>query len=308
MARLTYFFFIPSAALSYSANQTSGPKYKFLISEVGGEKRFAAAVAKRLALLGALTQGDRRATGQSNALGLTSFDMDNKFGTKALRAMLDDVWQCTSSSFDSETTNKMIVQGLETIDKHLIDILKEGDNWQMNLAPYSDDSQTEQTYYTMMKDLLLGPCMNLAASRVAAIKDDRSIVNYMTQICEAPEEKDAIKAKMDVEVDAAKERGLNFHALCYIWLYEVGITQQSESKSIRPINVPKFLNRMLGMNLDRQKLMTDVSIVYCEKLSKSLPRQLINYLHIIFQIASLHKAFSQAPREGSGQCEESRNV
>ena len=77
--------------------------------------------------------------------------MDNKFGTKALRAMLDDVWQCTSSSFDSETTDKMIVQGLQMIDKHLIDILKEGDNWQVNLAPYSDDSQSEQTYYAMMK-------------------------------------------------------------------------------------------------------------------------------------------------------------
>ena len=68
--------------------QTSGPQYKFLISEVGGEKRFAAAVAKRLALLGALTQGDRRATGQSNALGLSNFDFDNKFGTKALRKMV----------------------------------------------------------------------------------------------------------------------------------------------------------------------------------------------------------------------------
>ena len=71
--------------------QTSGPMYKFLISDVGGEKR-AAAVAKRLALLGALTQGDHRATGQSNALGLGGFDTDNKFGAKALKQqMLRDI-------------------------------------------------------------------------------------------------------------------------------------------------------------------------------------------------------------------------
>ena len=50
--------------------------------------RFAAAVAKRLALLGVLTQGDRRATGQSSALGLGTFDMDNKFGKAALKEMV----------------------------------------------------------------------------------------------------------------------------------------------------------------------------------------------------------------------------
>ena len=37
---------------THRSNQTSGPIYKFLISDVGGEKRFASAVARRLAKLG----------------------------------------------------------------------------------------------------------------------------------------------------------------------------------------------------------------------------------------------------------------
>jgi len=57
---------------THRSNQTTGPIYKFLISDVGGEKRFASAVARRLALLGALTQGDCRATGSANSLGLAS--------------------------------------------------------------------------------------------------------------------------------------------------------------------------------------------------------------------------------------------
>ncbi|CAN6236195.1 unnamed protein product [Urochloa humidicola] len=67
---------------THRSNQTSAPQYRLLFTNLGGEKRFASIVAKRLEALGALTQGDRRA-GPS----LSAFNYDSNYGKKALTMM-----------------------------------------------------------------------------------------------------------------------------------------------------------------------------------------------------------------------------
>ena len=65
--------------------QMSAPLYKLVVTDVGGERRFAASVARRLQSLGALTRGDRRA---ASGVDLSEYNFDSPLGRKSLRRAL----------------------------------------------------------------------------------------------------------------------------------------------------------------------------------------------------------------------------
>ena len=74
---------------SHRSNQVHGPEYHLVLSSAGGEKRFASAIARKLESLGALTQGDRRATHSQMGMGLQSFNLETTYGEAALKELMD---------------------------------------------------------------------------------------------------------------------------------------------------------------------------------------------------------------------------
>ena len=62
--------------------QVSAPIYRLAMTTLGGEQRFASAVARRLESLGALTRGDRRA---ASGVDMSESNLDSPLGRKTLR-------------------------------------------------------------------------------------------------------------------------------------------------------------------------------------------------------------------------------
>lgn len=72
---------------THRTNQEHPPEYVLMVTDVGGEKRFASTIAKRLSSLGALTKGQADATGGD----LSKYNFETKEGTAALQKLYKDI-------------------------------------------------------------------------------------------------------------------------------------------------------------------------------------------------------------------------
>lgn len=73
---------------THRTNQESAPKYILLSSDVGGEKRFSATIARRLASLGALTRGQQDAAGAGT---IANYNFETPEGESALLTIFNHV-------------------------------------------------------------------------------------------------------------------------------------------------------------------------------------------------------------------------
>ncbi|HLM60729.1 MAG TPA: strawberry notch C-terminal domain-containing protein [Pyrinomonadaceae bacterium] len=70
---------------THRSNELLPPEYVLMSTDLGGEKRFLATIAKRLGSLGALTKGDREQAGGGNLL---DYDFENKYGMEAAKKII----------------------------------------------------------------------------------------------------------------------------------------------------------------------------------------------------------------------------
>jgi len=73
---------------THRTGQVAPPLYLLVFTELGGEKRFSATIARRLGNMGALTKGDRRAEKAGN---LDKYNLESREGRSALNVVLTGI-------------------------------------------------------------------------------------------------------------------------------------------------------------------------------------------------------------------------
>ncbi|KAJ8600522.1 hypothetical protein CTAYLR_009211 [Chrysophaeum taylorii] len=239
---------------SHRSNQANAPHFVLPITPVGGERRFVAVVAKRLQTLGALTQGDRRATGYSSKMDLDAYNFETKWGEIAVLSLYN--------------TCKVELEGLFKLDQDLPNTAMREDE---------DDDEDDEGIEGFDEDEhphLIGrrnrgqhmvrppPLRDPAEAEEIARALERGLGSLSKEHGQA-----TVLRRDDDDDDgagiAAIAKKMNVANAGYFWLRLVGIDAADPSTHKRNVFgkddslVKQFLNRLLGMRVAHQDMLFD---------------------------------------------------
>jgi C-terminal domain on Strawberry notch homologue/P-loop containing NTP hydrolase pore-1/UBA/TS-N domain len=213
---------------SHRSNQVTAPVYKLVFTDLGGERRFAAAVARRLQSLGALTRGDRRA---ASGLDLGSLNYDSPLGRKALRKMYDAVVE-QSPLLPPGIQLEKVLEGLPEDEVAAFAPAADGPDGRptaRNLV------EAVENLHTIMRGYVDMMGIGISAPRNDTVAEDIVAVNNYSS------------SAVGVGAGGAAQAAANAAALAG------GNGGSSSSKDIG--DVRRFLNRLLAVPVHRQRLL-----------------------------------------------------
>jgi C-terminal domain on Strawberry notch homologue len=187
-------------------------------------------VAKRLESLGALTQGDRRASAGAQGLGLSAFNVDTKYGTKALEALF------TEARTGGRTAGSEAAPAVAGLPLPPLSAAEAAAS-----APLVAELKRERGRSSSSSGYGWRAALQAAAAPTSAIANGDSAAS---------------------SADAAAVPEVSGYDAMVCWMQEVGLDLDEMSRAGGSgsgssgkkggSSVARFMNRMLGLQLERQ--------------------------------------------------------
>lgn len=185
--------------------------------------------------MGALTQGDRRATGTANALGLGTFDIDTVHGKNALHLITQAIYTCTPNPqvLAPEISRDAFIRVISRIDDFLEELIGRSDDpdttgsWEVVLDEMYKEEEIDFlrrhprkkaedrpfSEIVMVRKLLTKTIREVADYREQAVKSDSGIAEILLKRQKGDIEQDEFEKLIDDEMEVCTEKGLTFGTL-----------------------------------------------------------------------------------------------
>ncbi|KAH9259093.1 hypothetical protein BASA81_002713 [Batrachochytrium salamandrivorans] len=231
---------------SHRTNQVTAPMFKLVSSGLGGEHRFLSSISKRLQSLGALTQGNRKASLGSLSFG--EFQYESEHGRRALKLLYHSI---IAREFPTTLSfTKLINNSKEQIQLDSSPELNQFETWCAPPARGVSEIKTPEQFFDLVQEplcILGGFALEFMSPFELAERKSRKqhVMIKPLQVINLIDDDVYV-----VEDDQDSKP-------CTIASKEEMILKSKEGKkaAVTALDVPRFFNRILGLPLCQQSLL-----------------------------------------------------